>query len=133
MRRAGQKRTLSTRAIPATPSVTALNVVAIADRPISEPPIDVELLPSVQAIALVRPNGTDDHDARHRALEIAIRQRIESRLLGRVRNLFVRARDGVVILEGECATFYTKQLAQHTAMGVLEDEQLENSIVVSVQ
>ena len=67
MRRAGHKRPLSTRAIPATPSVTTLNVVAFADAPISETPVDVELLPSVQAIALVRPDETDDRDARHRA------------------------------------------------------------------
>jgi hypothetical protein len=132
MQRAGQKRTASTRAISATPSVTTLKVVAFADRPMPAAPIDVELLPSIQAIALVRPTETNDRDARHRALESAIRQRIESRLLGRVRNLLVRSRDGVVILEGECTTYYTKQLAQHTAMGILEDEQLENSIVVSV-
>ena len=76
---------------------------------------------------------SDERDARHRALEIAIQQRIESRLPGRVRNLLVRAFDGVVILEGECATYYTKQLAQHAAMGMLEDEHLENSIVVNIE
>jgi hypothetical protein len=133
MQRAGHKRPLSARAIPATPPVTALKIATFADAPIAETPVDVELLPSVQAIARVRPVETDDRDARHRTLEIAIRQRIESRLLGRVRNLLVRASDGVVVLEGECTTFYTKQLAQHTAMGILEDEHLENSIVVSVQ
>ena len=133
MRRAGHKRTLSVRAIPATPSIAALNAVEIAAAPSSEMPIDVELLPSVQAIVRSRPDESDDQGARHRALEIAVRQRIESRLQGRVKNLLVRAFDGVVILEGECATYYTKQLAQHTAMGILEDEHLENSIVVSVQ
>jgi hypothetical protein len=127
MRRAGQKRSASVRAIPATPSVSTLKSVALADRPIDD------LLPSVAALARACPDELDDRDARHRALEIAIQQRIESRLLGRVRNLSVRAFDGVVILEGECATYYTKQLAQHTAMGILEDEHLENSIVVSVQ
>jgi hypothetical protein len=132
MQRAGHKRPLSARANPATPPVTALKIVTFADAPMAETPVDVELLPSVQAIARLRPDETDAREARHRALEIAIRQRIESRLLGRVRNLLVRASDGVVILEGECTTFYTKQLAQHTAMGILEDEHLENSIVVSV-
>ncbi len=53
--------------------------------------------------------------------------------MGRVKNLLVRAFNGVVILEGECATYYTKQLAQHTAMGILDDEHLENSIVVVVR
>jgi osmotically-inducible protein OsmY len=133
MQRAGNKRPVSVRAIPATPSVTALKVVAFSDERTTEAPVDIELLPNVQAIACVRPAETETRDARHRTLELAIRQRIESRLMGRVRNLLVRALDGVVILEGECTTFYTKQLAQHAAMGMLEDEQLENSIVVSVQ
>jgi hypothetical protein len=133
MRRAGHKRPANVRAIPATPSVTALNVVTFADEPSAETPIDVELLPSVQANVRIRSAEADDRDARHRALEIAIQQRIESRLLGRVRNLLVRAFDGGVVLEGQCATYYTKQLAQHTAMGILDDQHLENSIVVRVQ
>lgn len=133
MRRAGHKRPISLRAIPAAPSGTVLNAVAFADAQISETPVDVELLPSVKAIARNSSEESDDRDALHRALAIAIHQRIESRLLGRVRNLRVRAFDGVVVLEGQCATYYTKQLAQHTAMGVLEDEHLENSIVVGVQ
>src|SRR4029079_7945080 len=102
MRRAGHKRPVSARAIPATPS-SALNSLAFADTPIAEKPIEVDLLPSVQAIARIRPDDTDDHDAPHRTLEIAIHQRIESRLLGRVRKLQVRVFDGIVILEGECA------------------------------
>lgn len=132
MQRAGHKRPGSTRAIPATPPVTALKLATFAEESVSAAPIDVELLPSVQTVPLIRPDEASSPEARHRALEIAVRQRIESRLMGRVRNLIVRASDGVVILEGECTTFYTKQLAQHTAMGILEDELLENSIVVSV-
>jgi hypothetical protein len=65
-------------------------------------------------------------------LAIAIRQRIESRLHGRVRNLSVRILDNTVVLEGQCSTYYTKQLAQHTALGVLENEHLENAIAVCV-
>jgi hypothetical protein len=74
----------------------------------------------------------DSRGERSRELAIAIRQRIESRLHGRVRNLTVRILGRTVVLEGQCATYYTKQLAQHTALGVLEDEHLENAIVVSV-
>jgi hypothetical protein len=59
-------------------------------------------------------------------------QRIESRLPGRIRNLAVRISKNNVVLEGQCATFYTKQLAQHAALGVLEDEHLENAIVVTI-
>jgi osmotically-inducible protein OsmY len=113
MRRAGEERSTAGRAASATPSARGLKVIGFAD------PID-------QA-------SQDARDARHRALEIAIQQRIESRLGGRVRSLVVRVFDGIVILEGQCATFYTKQLAQHAAMGILEDEHLENAIVVTIQ
>ncbi|MFO0791988.1 MAG: BON domain-containing protein [Pirellulales bacterium] len=71
------------------------------------------------------------HFARRRQLlESAVDERIRTRLGQRVRNLHVRVEDDVVLIEGECATYYTKQLAQHAAMGVLEDEHLENAIVV---
>jgi hypothetical protein len=71
-------------------------------------------------------------DERCRQLAIAIRQRIETRLAGRVRDLAVRIKGDTILLEGRCATYYTKQLAQHAALGVIEDEHLENAIVVSV-
>ena len=128
MRRAGHKRPVSVRAMPATLPVNTLNVVAVADVPVGD-----ELLPSAEAITRICTVESDDRVAHHRALEIAILQRIESRLPGRVRNLLVRVFYNVVILEGRCATYYTKQLAQHTAMGIIEDEHLENAIVVSVQ
>jgi hypothetical protein len=70
--------------------------------------------------------------ARQRQLAIAIRQRIESRLAGRVRELSVRIIGNKIVLEGKCSTYYTKQLAQHAVLGVLEDEQLDNAIVVEV-
>ncbi len=127
MQRAGHKRPASVRAIPATPSLSTLDIVAFADAPVDD------LSPSPTAITRLSAERAEDVDARHRALEIAIQQRIESRLIGRVRNLLVRVFDGVVILEGNCATYYTKQLAQHAAMGIIDDEHLENAIVVSVQ
>src|SRR5438046_3022383 len=114
MRRAGYHRPISTRANSATPSGSTPNAVTF----VHTPTVD-ELLASPEAITNICPPEPDDHDRRDRALEIAIQQRIESRLTGRVRDLLVRAFDGVVILEGECATYYTKQLAQHTAMGIL--------------
>jgi hypothetical protein len=76
---------------------------------------------------------SDERVKRHRELAIAIRQRIESRLAGRVRELAVRVLGNTIVLEGKCATYYTKQLAQHAALGVLDDEQLENAIVVGVR
>jgi hypothetical protein len=75
---------------------------------------------------------TDATSDRNRHLAIAIMQRIESRLPGRVKNLVVRIAADTVVLEGQCATYYTKQLAQHAALGILEDEHLENAIVVTI-
>jgi hypothetical protein len=77
-------------------------------------------------------NVSDGRADRHRQLVVAIRQRIESRLGDRVHDLAVLVMGNRIILEGRCATYYTKQLAQHAALGVLEDELLENDIVVSV-
>ena len=127
MRRAGHKRVVSLRARTATPSVGNLSVA------VAGAAVDDELLLRAKAIARVCSDGSDDRDAHHRAVEIAVQQRITARLQGRVRNLLVRSFDNLVILEGQCATYYSKQLAQHAAMGVLEDEHLENAIVVNVQ
>jgi hypothetical protein len=77
------------------------------------------------------PAALDQRAERSRHLAIAIRQRIESRLSGRVRDLVVRVVGETVVLEGRCATFYTKQLAQHAAIAVLEREKLVNAITVS--
>ena len=66
------------------------------------------------------------------ALAERIRQRIELRLPGRIRDLKVVVVDGEVELAGRCATFYSKQLAQHVAMGVIDHERLVNSIEVGL-
>src|ERR1043166_5821976 len=127
MRRAGHQRSVSVSAISVGLSVQAEGLVAIADAPASEVP------PRVETIARVCSEILEKGEAHHRARETKIKQRIESRLPGRVRNLVVRSFDALVILEGQCGTYYTKQLAQHAAMGVLEDEHLENAIVVHVE
>jgi hypothetical protein len=95
-------------------------------------PVEV-LLSAAGAIAKVGDAKPSDATAdRNRQLGIAIMQRIESRLPGRVKNLVVRISADTVVLEGQCATYYTKQLAQHAALGILEDEHLENAIVVTI-
>jgi hypothetical protein len=83
---------------------------------------------------LVRePMRTDVDTMRyHGNLAVAIRQRIESRIGGRIRDLMIRVSGNTIFLEGSCATYYSKQLAQHAALGVIEDENLENDIVVRV-
>jgi hypothetical protein len=122
MQRAGQKRPVSCGEPSRTPPISqaAVTLRLVAD----ESPI-VEVSPpdfgEARAVA----------GAKLESLEIAIRKRIETRLPGRVRNLLVRVSEDSVVLEGQCATFYTKQIAQHAAMGVLDDEHLENAIVVN--
>jgi hypothetical protein len=87
---------------------------------------------TVRAEAGIIPAASDQRSERNRYLAVAIRQRIESRLGDRVHDLAIRITDNMIVLEGHCATFYTKQLAQHAALGVLEDEQLDNAIVVTM-
>ena len=66
------------------------------------------------------------------ALADRIRHRIEVRLPGRIRGLTVVVIGEEVELGGRCATFYSKQLAQHVAMGVIDHQRLVNSIEVGV-
>ena len=66
------------------------------------------------------------------SLSERIHQRILRRLNDRVRDLEVQVAGDRIILRGRCATYYSKQLAQHAALGAIEDESLENAIEVSV-
>ncbi len=125
MQRTGQKRVVPLATAPKTPAALVPSRQVVD----ASPEIDVTL---ASTVAETRRNGRADLDKRHRMLELAIGQRIESRVRGRVRNLSVRVFDGLVILEGQCSTYYTKQLAQHAALGILEEEHLENEIVVEV-
>ena len=126
MRRAGQKRTVPAFATPTTSPARSLSQQVDDLFPQDGQSVDTALEPSAgEYVASVQ-------DEQQRILQRAIEQRIESRLRGRVRNLVVRVCDGCVVLEGQCSTYYTKQLAQHAALGILEDEHFENSIIVEV-
>ncbi len=48
----------------------------------------------------------------------------------KVRNLSVHIADGTITLNGRCATYYCKQLAQTAAFPHLENRQLDNQIEV---
>jgi hypothetical protein len=121
MQRAGHQRPLLSRAISAPPAEITIRLLD-----------ESELQGEVSPAPACDTRSPHPHTS-HEALEIAIRKRIEARLCGRVRNLNVRVVADVVILEGQCATYYTKQIAQHAAMAILEDEQLENTIIVRVE
>lgn len=73
-----------------------------------------------------------DATARCRRLERLIHERITTRLGRRVRNFAVQVDRGVIRLAGECSTYYSKQLAQHAVLGVVEDERIENRIEIAV-
>jgi hypothetical protein len=126
MQRAGHQRHVSVHATPSVP-LGAPGAAIVSIRLLNE-----RSLPSNTEMSTTNGDDQTPPHAPRQTLETAIRQRIESRLHGRVRNLAVRASGGLVVLEGECTTYYTKQLAQHAAMGVLDDEHLENAIVVNV-
>lgn len=72
----------------------------------------------------------EDQGAPGEQLAARILARIESRLPCRIRQLTVYASENAVVLSGQCSTYYTKQIAQHAAMGVLEYERLINNIEV---
>lgn len=50
---------------------------------------------------------------------------------GGVRNLRVEIHDDEVFLTGRCRTYYTKQVAQHAAMGLSGENGLTNCIEVT--
>jgi osmotically-inducible protein OsmY len=82
-------------------------------------------------VALERMAGHQRRDPAE--LSETIKQRICARTSERVRDLEVICESGHVVIRGRCATFYTKQLAQHAAMGVIEDETVVNEISVGVR
>lgn len=136
MRPAGRQISVTIPITPVRSSSDSLRIAAHAQlAPASSVPADAaerEVILSPAGFATT-PSADATHETeRHRHLAVAIRQRIESRLGGRVRDLAIRVRGETIVLEGRCATYYTKQLAQHAALGVLEDEQLENAIMVTM-
>ena len=135
MRRVGRNGMISLRVkSPASPGDSQRSSrLRIADLP----PVENQAIQqkSSEMLAAAGPNltanGLEPSSERLRLAKV-IQQRIEARLPGRVRNLAVQIGADFVVLEGECSTYYTKQLAQHAALGVLEDEHLENAIVVTI-
>jgi hypothetical protein len=133
MRRAVHHGTVSRRATPTAPPANTLRKSFPPKIGFAE---DSASLDATRTAAGTIPNvgeaAADSILERDRCLAAAIRQRIEARLPGRVKNLAINIEADTVVLEGQCATYYTKQLAQHAALGILEDEHLENAIIVTV-
>lgn len=69
-------------------------------------------------------------DAEQEKLAARIERLIRRETNDKVRELRVLIQDNGITLRGRCGTFYCKQLAQHAAMKVSEDEPLVNEIDV---
>lgn len=76
--------------------------------------------------------GADDarDDARGDKLATRIARVVKRRTAGSVQNLRVEVCREGVFLDGECDTFYTKQLAQQAAMDLADEKPLMNRIEV---
>ncbi len=114
-------------------------IYSVQQKPIASPDDCLQEPPSRSSYAIARssPHRTfsteqdmPQLDEDHEQLAARILARIESRLPCRIRQLTVYATDNAVVLAGQCSTYYTKQVAQHAAMGVLEYERLINNIDV---
>lgn len=74
------------------------------------------------------------HDARPDAstdrLAARIKRVVRRRTSGTIHNLRVEVRRDGVFLDGQCASFYAKQLAQQAAMPLSHDRQITNRIEV---
>lgn len=64
-------------------------------------------------------------------LAISIEQAVQRETGHGVDDLAVEISSQGVLLRGRCTTYYTKQLAQHAAMGMPGGDRLINSIEVS--
>jgi len=115
-------------------------IYSVRQKPIASPDDRLDKLPPGSSYAIARssphsvfssepdmPQLEEDNEQ----LAARILARIESRLPCRIRQLTVYATDNAVVLAGQCSTYYTKQIAQHAAMGVLEYERLINNIDVA--
>jgi osmotically-inducible protein OsmY len=87
-------------------------------------------VPSTPVYSNVPRPPANDTDVRSEKLAARIARVVKRRTAGSVQNLRVEVRRDGVFLDGQCATFYTKQLAQQAAMGLADEKQLTNRIEV---
>jgi osmotically-inducible protein OsmY len=76
------------------------------------------------------PVGEPHEEPRSDKLAVRIARVVKRRTAGSVQNLRVEVRRDGVFLDGQCASFYTKQLAQQAAMDLANEQQLTNNIEV---
>ena len=59
-----------------------------------------------------------------------VKEHLELHLPGRIRHLIVGVGENSIVLRGACISYYTKQLAQHVAMEILDNVRLMNELMV---
>ncbi|HWB13018.1 MAG TPA: BON domain-containing protein [Pirellulales bacterium] len=98
----------------------------------NRPALPEFLLPSAPVYPEVprKPAGEPAEEAHSARLAARIARVVARRTAGSVQNLRVEVRRDGVFLDGQCASFYTKQLAQQAAMGLSDEKQLTNRIEV---
>ncbi len=96
-------------------------------------PTGWQLADEANPLAFYRGDTVTDAPAPQTELCRAVREQIRARLRERVRDLDVEMNGNGIIISGRCANFHTKQLAQHAALDVMNDEPLENRIQVLTQ
>jgi hypothetical protein len=100
------------------------------DQQLNRPAVSASLPPAVFAEGEpVRKTETRD-ESRGDRLAVRIARVVKRRTAGSVQNLRVEVRRDGVFLDGNCETFYTKQLAQQAAMDLAHEKPLTNRIEV---
>lgn len=85
--------------------------------------------PAVGGLAWER-HPLPDTLAEAERLAASIERAVSRETCGGVRNLRVEVSDHGILLTGRCNSFYTKQKAQHAAMGLSGSGELTNGIEV---
>jgi osmotically-inducible protein OsmY len=98
----------------------------------NRPALPEFVLPSAPIYPEVAPPPASESvdEARSARLAVRIAHVVKRRTAGSVQNLRVEVRRDGVFLDGQCASFYTKQLAQQAALGLADEKQLTNRIEV---
>jgi hypothetical protein len=92
-------------------------------------PVVLDVMPGSPLPGLL-PSQRSDEQTESKRLAADIERAIRVRTGRTVHGLRVKVTKKGIVLSGNCASYYTKQLAQHAAMTLLVNEKLQNEIEV---
>lgn len=72
----------------------------------------------------------DDRLACAASREQHIRNVVDSRTIGRIRNLQIELAGSRVVISGRASTYYSKQLATHAAIDAADQLLIQNDVIV---